>query len=44
MEDMTIRELQLSFLPERQMLEEFLLRHHLRLEADVECAYGISVC
>lgn len=41
MEDMTIRELQLSFLPERQMLEEFLLRHHLRLEADVECAYGI---
>jgi len=41
MEEMNVRELQLSFLPERWMLEAFLAAHHLRLEGDVERAYGI---
>ena len=41
MEDYQIRALQLSFLPEREALEQFLHAHRLKLENDVECAFGI---
>lgn len=40
-EEFTIHELSLSFSHDRQMLAEFLERHHLSFEADIEAAYGI---
>ena len=41
MEDMTIRELHLRLTSEREMLSAFLASHGLKLDNDVECAFGI---
>jgi len=41
MEDMTIREVHLKLRSERDMLSAFLSAHSLRLDDDVECAFGI---
>ena len=41
MESVTIRPIQLNFLPDRAGLERFLQDHHLKLEGDVECAFGL---
>lgn len=36
-----VREIQLSFAPDRAMLRDFLRRHQLELEEDVESAFGL---
>ena len=41
MESVVIRPVDLSFLPERTQLEAFLHSHHLKLEKDVEQAFGL---
>lgn len=41
METVAIRPIQLNFLPDRTELEKFLQDHHLKLETDVECAFGL---
>ena len=41
MEAMTTRPIELNFAPERAELTAFLRAHHLTLESDVECAFGI---
>jgi len=41
MEDMTIRQLHLNLRSEHEMLADFLAAHALRLDPDVECAFGI---
>lgn len=41
MEDMTIREIHLRLTSEREMLSTFLASHGLKLDGDVECAFGI---
>jgi len=41
MEDMTIRQLHLNLRSEHEMLADFLASHDLRLDPDVECAFGI---
>lgn len=41
MEDMDIRELHLKLRSEHEMLADFLAAHALRLDPDVECAFGI---
>lgn len=41
MEDMTIREIHLKLRSEYEILSAFLASHALRLDADVECAFGI---
>lgn len=41
MESITVRPVALNFAPERAELETFLAAHHLKLEADVERAFGL---
>lgn len=41
MESITVRPVALDFAPERLELETFLASHHLKLEADVERAFGL---
>lgn len=41
MDATAVREIQLSFAPDRAMLRDFLQRHQLELEGDVDCAFGI---
>ena len=41
MDEVVVQELQLSFAPDKAMLQEFLRWHNLKLEEDVECAFGI---
>lgn len=41
MDGVSVRELRLSFPPERRALEDFLRRHGLRLEDDADCAFGL---
>lgn len=39
--EVTTRPIDLNFAPERSALTAFLAVHHLKLEADVECAFGL---
>ena len=41
MDGVTIRPVQLNFAPDRMELEAFLRAHHLKLETDVEQAFGL---
>lgn len=40
-EEFTIHEISLSFAPDRHMLEDFLKKHHLAFEDDIEAAFGV---
>lgn len=41
MDAAAVREIQLSFAPDRAMLRDFLRRYQLELEEDVDCAFGL---
>lgn len=41
MTELSIHELSLGFSHDRQMLVEFLAKHHLNYEDDIEAAFGV---
>ena len=41
MTELSIHELSLGFFHDRQMLVEFLAKHHLNYEDDIEAAFGV---
>ena len=41
MTELSIHELSLGFSHDRQMLVEFLAKHHLNCEDDIEAAFGV---
>lgn len=41
MENIRIREMQLTLRNEREMLADFLIQHKLHIDEDVECAFGV---
>lgn len=43
MTELSIHELSLGFSHDRQMLVEFLAKHHLNYENDIEAAFGVFV-
>ena len=41
MTDLSIHELSLGFAHDKQMLTDFLAKHHLNYEDDIEAAFGV---